>query len=118
MALGFGFCRSASAEPISPFGEPIKAGNMAHHATRWDDHFGQGDRFTFDGGFRLSERLFSPNESCRFGLCHPGESLNFGGAFDDAEARFRCNRAAVGADVKDAAASADRRTAGPDRGCY
>ena len=43
VALGFGFCRSASAEPISPFGEPIKAGNMLyHHATRWDDHFGQG----------------------------------------------------------------------------
>lgn len=30
VALGFGFCRSASAEPISPFGEPIKAGNMLY----------------------------------------------------------------------------------------
>jgi hypothetical protein len=44
-----------------------------------------GDRFTFDGRFLLSERLFGPNETCRFGLCHPGESLNFGGAFDTSE---------------------------------
>ena len=82
VALPFAFCRSASADPIT-------AGNMLYTTppSSMTISIG-GERFTFDGGFRLSERIFSPNETCRFGLCNPGQSLNFGGAFDGAPEIF------------------------------
>jgi len=61
--------------------EPITAGNMQYTArpiTTLTISI-SGDRFTFDGGFSLSEnQSFWPNENCRLGLCHPGQSLNFG----------------------------------------
>jgi hypothetical protein len=65
-------------------GEPITAGAMVYSALTSPrmSILVSGDRFTFDARFSLSERFFTPNETCRFGLCHPGQSLNFGGAFD------------------------------------
>jgi PEP-CTERM motif-containing protein len=82
VALGLAFCRSASAEPIT-------AGNMLYVTPPPNMSISvTGDRFAFDGGFRLSERIFSPNETCRFGLCNPGQTLNFGGAFDGAPEIF------------------------------
>jgi PEP-CTERM motif len=80
--LGFAFSRSASADPIT-------AGSMLYSTqpSRMSIDI-SGDRFTFDGGFFLSERLFTPNETCRFGLCTPGQTLNFGGAFDSASEIF------------------------------
>jgi len=78
VTLAFAFCRSAEAEPIT-------AGNMVYVTPPTSMTISvSGDRFTFDGGFRLSERLFGPNETCRLGLCTPGQSINFGGAFDGA----------------------------------
>jgi hypothetical protein len=78
------------ALPIILFGgqaaaDPITAGNLVYSTppSRLSISV-SGDRFAFDGGFRLSERLFGPNETCRIGLCRPGEPLNFGGAFDNA----------------------------------
>ena len=75
VALGFAFCRSASAEPIT-------AGNMLYVTppARMTISI-SGDRFAFDGFFRLGERIFFPNETCRSG-CNPAGPLYFGGAFD------------------------------------
>jgi len=82
VTLVFGFCRSASADPIT-------AGNMLYTTPPSSMTISiSGERFTFDGGFRLSDRIFGPNETCRFGLCNPGQSLNFGGAFDGASEMF------------------------------
>lgn len=64
--------------------EPITAGNMLYTVPPQMTISVSGDRFTFDGGFRLSDRTFVPNETCRFGFCHPGQSLTFGGEFLDA----------------------------------
>jgi PEP-CTERM motif len=73
VALAFAFCRSASAEPIT-------AGNMLYvtqpaHAMTISI---SGDRFAFDGAFRLSDFNFVPDQTCAHGLCDPGESIYFG----------------------------------------
>jgi len=69
--------------------EPITAGNMLYSTPPSSMTISvSGDRFAFDGGFRLSERIFGPNETCRLGFCSPGQSLNFGGAFDGAPEIF------------------------------
>jgi hypothetical protein len=75
LVLPFAFCRSASADPIT-------AGSMLYFTQPFEGMTISisGERFTFDGRFNLSEHLFSPNETCRLGLCHPGQSLNFGGS--------------------------------------
>lgn len=78
VALSFGFGHSAYADPIT-------TGSMLYSTPPAGMTISiAGERFALDGGFRLSERLFGPNETCRFGLCQPGQSLNFGGAFDGA----------------------------------
>src|SRR5689334_17615477 len=82
VALLLAFCRSASADPIT-------AGSMVYTARTSPTLSSpslriavSGDRFSLDGGFDLFDNnSFGANESCRIGLCNPGQSIGFGAGF-------------------------------------